>query len=223
MKALVVDDVAYSRLITERVLEGLGFVVVQAASGAEALCVLSKDPGIDLVISDLMMPDMDGVELFESAQELKRDGEEHPGSPPPFILLTASPRPEVLRRAKQGGFLDVLVKPLDPKRLAKTIDQRFSGTIDTDSLLETLLSQLDSVIQGCIHRGDAERLSHIRTVLEERLKSAAGRQEAASALIAARDRQGAATPCPPVLEATRPDAGAVSEKPPLAPRRSEDG
>ena len=197
MKALVVDDVAYSRLITQRVLEGLGFVVVQAASGAEALGVLSKDPDIDLVISDLMMPDMDGVKLFESARGLKRDGEEHPGSPPPFILLTASPQPELLRRAKQGGFLDVLVKPLDPKRLAKTIDQRFSDKVDADSLLETLLSQLDSVIQGCIHRGDAERLSHIRTVLDERLK-----------LISARDRQGVATPCPPGSKATRPDAKA---------------
>ena len=197
MKALVVDDVAYSRLITQRVLEGLGFAVVQAASGAEALCVLSKDPDIDLVISDLMMPDMDGVKLFESARELKRDGEEHPGSPPPFILLTASPRPEVLRRAKQRGFLDVLVKPLDPKRLAKTIDQRFSDKVDADSLLETLLSQLDSVIQGCIHRGDAERLSHIRTALDKRLK-----------WIAARDRQGVATPCPPGSKATRPDAKA---------------
>jgi len=208
MKALVVDDVAYSRLITQRVLEGLGFVVVQAASGAEALGVLSKDPDIDLVISDLMMPDMDGVKLFESARELKRDGEEHPGSPPPFILLTASPRPEVLRRAKQRGFLDVLVKPLDPKRLAKTIDQRFSDRqgvatpcpsdkIDADSPLETLLSQLDSVIQGCIHRGDAERLSHIRTALDKRLK-----------WIAARDRQGVATPCPPGSKATRPDAKA---------------
>jgi len=197
MKALVVDDVAYSRLITQRVLEGLGFVVVQAASGAEALGVLSKDPDIDLVISDLMMPDMDGVKLFESARGLKRDGEEHPGSPPPFILLTASPQPELLRRAKQGGFLDVLVKPLDPKRLAKTIDQRFSDKVDADSLLETLLSQLDSVIQGCIHRGDAERLSHIRTALDERLK-----------LISARDRQGVATPCPPGSKATRPDAKA---------------
>ena len=197
MKALVVDDVAYSRLITQRVLEGLGFVVVQAGSGAEALCVLSKDPDIDLVISDLMMPDMDGVKLFESARELKRDGEEHPGSPPPFILLTASPQPELLRRAKQGGFLDVLVKPLDPKRLAKTIDQRFSDKVDADSLLETLLSQLDSVIQGCIHRGDAERLSHIRTALDKRLK-----------WIAARDRQGVATPCPPGSKATRPDAKA---------------
>jgi len=189
MRALVVDDVAYSRLITQRVLEGLGFGVVQAASGAEALCVLSKDPDIDLVISDLMMPDMDGVELFESAQELKRDGNQCPGSPPPFILLTASPRPELLCRAKQGGFLDILVKPLDPKRLAKTIDQCFSDRrgvatpcpsdkVDADSLLETLLSQLDSVIQGCIHRGDAERLSHIRTVLDERLKLIAAHSEA---------------------------------------------
>ena len=196
MKALVVDDVAYSRLITQRVLEGLGFGVVQAASGAEALCVLSKDPDIDLVISDLMMPDMDGVELFESAQVgsgfgktapgLKRDGEEHPGSPPPFILLTASPRPELLCRAKQGGFLDVLVKPLDPKRLAKTIDQclrarsqvELGNERDADSLLETLLSQLDSVIQGCVDGGDTERLSHIRTVLDERLKLIAARSEA---------------------------------------------
>ena len=215
MKALVVDDVAYSRLITQRVLEGLGFSVVQAASGAEALCVLSKEPDIDLVISDLMMPDMDGVELFEAAQELKRGkmgrfpisglpgginrpaGNREASQFFPFILLTASPRPEVLRRAKQGGFLDVLVKPLDPKRLAKTIDQRFSDKVDADSLLESLLSQLDSVIQGCIHRGDAERLSHIRTVLDERLK-----------LIAARDRQGVATPCPPGSEATRSDAKA---------------
>ena len=44
MKALVVDDVAYSRLVAKRVLERYGFVVVEASSGEEALHALRKEP-----------------------------------------------------------------------------------------------------------------------------------------------------------------------------------
>ena len=72
MKVLMVDDVAYSRIIVQKVLERHGFEVLQASSGAEALRTLKAEWDIALVVSDLMMPDINGVELAKSAQSLIR-------------------------------------------------------------------------------------------------------------------------------------------------------
>ena len=71
---LVVEDDADVRVAVVQVLELSGYRVLSARDGHEALCVLHDNPGIDLVFSDLVMPEgMSGLELVREAQRLRPD------------------------------------------------------------------------------------------------------------------------------------------------------
>jgi EAL domain-containing protein (putative c-di-GMP-specific phosphodiesterase class I)/FixJ family two-component response regulator len=81
---LVVDDKAFVRSMTGRILQSVGIEnICYAANGHEALACLRKDsPRVGLVMCDLMMPDMDGVELVRHAAELDHK--------PPFIFISGA-------------------------------------------------------------------------------------------------------------------------------------
>lgn len=76
MKILVVDDVGCVRHLVQHRLAERGLSVLTAGTGSEALAALRSDPGIQVVISDLIMPIMDGVDLFRAAQKLDRLNDE---------------------------------------------------------------------------------------------------------------------------------------------------
>jgi CheY-like chemotaxis protein len=130
MKILVVDDVGYTRHFHARLLQKFGHDVLSAEDGTHALRILERDLSIDVVLTDLMMREMDGVELYKASLRISRmvDGGQAPS--PAFILMTAL-RPggtsqqkdiEKLRMAKEIGFLDVLYKPIDAEHLKQTLD-----------------------------------------------------------------------------------------------------
>lgn len=87
-------------------LLGQGYTVLCAASGYEAQSLLEKND-VDLVISDLVMPGMDGIQLLHVAKEL------FPTLP--FIVFTAAGSIESAVSAIRQGALDYLEKPFDPK------------------------------------------------------------------------------------------------------------
>lgn len=82
MRILVIDDDGLAGAMTSFVLEELGHVTVQSESAAEALSTLALDPGIQMIISDLHMPDTSGLELFRQLRDraIKL----------PFILLSGA-------------------------------------------------------------------------------------------------------------------------------------
>ncbi|MGB6540926.1 MAG: response regulator [Xanthobacteraceae bacterium] len=89
---LVVDDEPLVREVTASMLEELGCEVITAASGTEALQRLSSDRRIEILITDINMPEMDGYELAERAQHMRErlkvialSGREQDGSGLPFI------------------------------------------------------------------------------------------------------------------------------------------
>ncbi len=84
LRVLVVDDKAFVRTMTGRILQSVGIANVSyAADGREALEFLKRDdPRVGLVLCDLMMPDMDGVELVRHAAELPHK--------PPFIFVSGA-------------------------------------------------------------------------------------------------------------------------------------
>ncbi len=104
-RILIVDDEGTSLLILENYLQHHGHVAICAANGREALALLEKQP-VDLVISDLVMPGMDGIEFMDLAKE------QHPGLP--FIFYTALGSIESAVSAIKQGAFDYLEKPLDP-------------------------------------------------------------------------------------------------------------
>ena len=100
---LVVDDSMMVRQQVGRVLSAAGFAIVEAADGADALQRLAEFPDTRLVVCDVNMPRMSGLEFLE-ALSAKGDG-------PPVVMLTTEGQPELMRRAKELGAKGWLVKP----------------------------------------------------------------------------------------------------------------
>ncbi len=72
-KLLIVDDDPEVRIVIAEFLESSGYVVVQASGGREALDLLSRHPDLRMIISDIRMPDMSGIELVDIATQRQRD------------------------------------------------------------------------------------------------------------------------------------------------------
>lgn len=110
---LVDDDPGLLKLLGMRLVSE-GYSVVTAESGPEALRVLGREK-VDLVISDLRMDEMDGLQLFSEIQK------GHPGMP--VIILTAHGSiPDAVTATQQGVF-SFLTKPVDKDALYKAIDE----------------------------------------------------------------------------------------------------
>ncbi|WP_028581663.1 response regulator [Desulfogranum japonicum] len=113
-KVLIVDDEARLLQSIEAGLDSYQgqFVVVTAGNGKEAVPILEKEK-IDLLVTDLRMPEMDGFELLA-----------HVANTQPFlpsIVMTAFSTPEIEERLNASGFSKLLEKPVDISRLAATI------------------------------------------------------------------------------------------------------
>ncbi|MDP2702742.1 MAG: response regulator, partial [Candidatus Rokubacteria bacterium] len=111
---LVADDDEAVRLSLERTLTREGYGVVLAADGQAALDRL-RQGGIDLLLSDLKMPGLTGLELLKLAKEVAPDVD--------VILLTAFGTVEEAVRAMKDGAIDFLTKPLQRAQLLRVVRQ----------------------------------------------------------------------------------------------------
>ncbi len=123
---LVVDDEEGLRTMSRDMLDPLGYRVVLASSGEQALEVLASDASIDLLFSDVVMPGgMDGFELVERARRL------YPGLK---ALLTSGYSEKVLeQRSRPGVPVAVLAKPYRHQELAQAVERVLRGRIDQRS------------------------------------------------------------------------------------------
>ncbi|MBI5494939.1 MAG: response regulator [Deltaproteobacteria bacterium] len=114
---LVVDDNEMNRDMLSRRLERRGFTVLTAEDGYKALALIAEKP-FDLVLLDIMMPGIDGVEV------LKRLREKYTPSDLPVIMVTAKDSSEDVVQALKVGANDYVTKPIDfPVVLARTTTQ----------------------------------------------------------------------------------------------------
>lgn len=111
MKILIAEDDAVSRTILHRAVEKLGHGCLVAADGEEAWGLYKENPDIDVMISDWMMPGVDGLELCRRVRDDGRDGYTY------FIFLTALGDREHLLQGLEAGADDYLSKPLDRDEL----------------------------------------------------------------------------------------------------------
>ncbi|RLB85979.1 MAG: sigma-54-dependent Fis family transcriptional regulator [Deltaproteobacteria bacterium] len=114
---LIVDDEKNYPLILGAVLEEEGFETFAANSGAEALEIL-KNTDIDLVLTDMKMPSMDGIELLE---KIKTKDEELP-----VIMMTAHGTVDKAVEAMQKGAYNYILKPFDNERLILYVNKAIS-------------------------------------------------------------------------------------------------
>src|SRR3712207_5931620 len=106
MRVLIAEDDAVSRMILQRAVQKFGHEVLVAEDGRKAWELYRQTPDVDVVISDWMMPDMDGLELCHRLREEERDEYTF------FIFLTALGGKEHLLEGMQAGADDYLSKPL---------------------------------------------------------------------------------------------------------------
>lgn len=108
---LVADDEPHIGRIIKMKLEQGPFRVTLAYDGREALDVLEREPDVSLVLLDLMMPHLSGLDVLSAirADERFRDL--------PCIILTAAGQEQQHRRALELGATDFMTKPFSPKKL----------------------------------------------------------------------------------------------------------
>ncbi|MGN6063286.1 sigma-54-dependent transcriptional regulator [Brevundimonas diminuta] len=106
---LVVDDDPTQRRLIQAVLDREGYAVVHAESGGEAIDRLTKGGGADVVLLDLVMPGLSGMEALAEMRTA--------GVTTPVIVLTANGGIETVVKAMQAGAQDFFVKPVGPDRL----------------------------------------------------------------------------------------------------------
>ena len=117
---LLVDDDRQTRLKLTRDLEGGGFAVSQADGGGAALEMLQSE-SFDLVLLDILMPEVDGYAVLAEmkANEVTRDI--------PVVIISAVENQDNVERCLQLGAKDYLTKPVD----AATLTARVSKSLET--------------------------------------------------------------------------------------------
>ena len=113
---LIVDDSASMRQLVSSTIKGMGHSMLIAENGRDALNKLG-DGKIDIVITDLNMPDMDGIELIKKLRSMPA----HKFIP--IIILTTDAQEEKKREAKQSGASGWIVKPFSPEQLQDVINK----------------------------------------------------------------------------------------------------
>jgi len=111
---LVVDDSASMRQLIAFAVQGAGFEALVADSAQGALGKLA-DATIDMVITDLNMPDMDGIELIKRLRGMP----DHRFTP--IIMLTTESQEEKMQAGKAAGASGWIIKPFSPEQLINVV------------------------------------------------------------------------------------------------------
>jgi CheY-like chemotaxis protein len=137
LQVLLVDDDAINRLAGRRILEQAGCVVTLASDGEEALTLLGRRQ-VDLVLMDIHMPRLDGIEATRRIRESWDRGECHM----PIIGLTASVMKDELEQYLDAGMDDVVAKPVEIGVLTRAMQTAISRHMP---------ATLQRVVQGGLH------------------------------------------------------------------------
>jgi len=110
-KVLVVDDSATVRQQVGSALTQAGFTVIEAVDGVDGAARIEATADLALVICDVNMPRMNGLEMLEAVRSRPS------AASMPIIMLTTEGDPSLVARAKQAGAKGWIVKPFKPELL----------------------------------------------------------------------------------------------------------
>lgn len=108
---MTVDDSASVRQMVAFTLREAGYQVIEAVDGKDALAKMNGSPVVDMLITDLNMPNMDGIDLIRGV----RAGSSHKFIP--IIMLTTESQPAKKQEGKDAGATGWIVKPFKPDQL----------------------------------------------------------------------------------------------------------
>jgi CheY-like chemotaxis protein len=135
-KVLVVDDIEMNQQLARHIMQSWGFTVDVAANGKEAVEKVEKN-SYDLVLMDIQMPEMDGMQATESIRQLKDAAK----ASTLIVAVTASLLSGDGDRYLQKGMNDYLPKPLDEQRLFQLVSKNLLDGPDPVSMVEPLRNE----------------------------------------------------------------------------------
>jgi two-component system, chemotaxis family, chemotaxis protein CheY len=114
-QVMIVDDSAIVRQQVGKALTQAGFQVIQATDGADALEKLERTPGVGLVVCDVNMPRMNGIEFLQNLSK----------GPirVPVVMLTTEGQPSLIETAKSFGARAWIVKPFKAELLVAAVQK----------------------------------------------------------------------------------------------------
>jgi len=158
---LCVDDTPTNLLLVKNILDKKGYKVTLVESGAEALAYLKKNPRIDLILLDIMMPDMDGYEvcriLKKSSARIRKI---------PVIFLTAVTDIEGVSKGFDVGCVDYLTKPFRPKELLARINTHLTLSFLEEQKLQQTELELVYMMGTLADKHCEETSGHVQRVSE---------------------------------------------------------
>lgn len=153
LKLLIIEDNDINRLLLEKMLKDLGHDVLSAAGGAEGVAHVEAR-AFDLIITDISMPEVDGLEVLRRIRNRKlAEGID-------IVALTAHAAAEDHARILEAGFAEVLTKPINRKALAELIERRACGK----PLQQPAVREGDSDIAQFIKAVGPEKAQHFLSV-----------------------------------------------------------
>ena len=190
---LIVDDDPVQRRLLEALVRRFGYSAETAESGEQALARIECEPQVDLMILDLVMPDLDGMGVLTRMRDS--------GRAIPVIVQTAHGSIEAVISAMRAGAIDFVVKPVGAERLQVSIknalrfdaledeirrmNKRASGALH----LKDLLSKSEDMMR-VVRLGERAAKSNIPVLLEG--ESGVGKELVARAIQGTSDRRGRA-------------------------------
>jgi len=121
-KILIVDDSSTMRKIVMRALRQAGLSVehvLEASNGVEALKAFTKEPDLDLVLSDLSMPQMDGIQLV---RKMRRT---HDASRLPIVMISTESSHSMLTNALESGANGYVTRPFTTDGIRNALGEYF--------------------------------------------------------------------------------------------------
>jgi DNA-binding NtrC family response regulator len=153
-KILIIDDEKVIRATLREILEYEKFIISEAQDGEEGLAKI-KEEDFDLVLCDVKMPKMDGIEVLEQAKALERS--------PQFIMISAHGSIETAVEATKKGAFDFIPKPPDLNRLLLTVRNALDKkqlVNETRVLKKKLSKKLDMV-------GESDAIKRVKETIEK--------------------------------------------------------
>jgi two-component system, NtrC family, nitrogen regulation response regulator NtrX len=153
-KILIIDDEKSIRFTLKEILEYENYQVDEAKDGEEGLDLFLKND-YDVVLCDIKMPKLDGLEVLEKAKESGKEGQ--------FIMITAHGNIETAVEATKKGAFDFIQKPPDLNRLLLTV----RNALDKSSLVTETRILRKKVSRGFDIVGESAPIRHVKETIEK--------------------------------------------------------
>lgn len=118
-KILVVDDSKMVRKVINMALKPLGHDILEAEDGLDGFNIFQKFSDIDLIITDINMPKLNGIEMCQKIKSIK-------DPLPPTIVLSTEFGDDIKKEGKAVGIIAWIVKPFDDQKMIATVNTLLS-------------------------------------------------------------------------------------------------